>query len=76
MYRDQVYPQGIPAQQNIECHQAFMAGALEALHAVERSSNCANTDEAEREAAAGVARWFREAEDYARARVTQLQGRN
>lgn len=27
-YRDAVYPTGMPARQNLECHQAFMAGAL------------------------------------------------
>jgi len=27
-YRDAVYPNGVPAQQNLECHQAFMASAL------------------------------------------------
>lgn len=27
-YRDAVYPKGVPARQNLECHQAFMAGAL------------------------------------------------
>ena len=34
LYRDQVYPKGVPANQNRECHRAFMAGAHAALCAM------------------------------------------
>lgn len=30
-FRDSVYPEGVPATQNKECHQAFFAGALSVL---------------------------------------------
>jgi hypothetical protein len=33
-YRDMVYPGAIPATQNLECHQAFFAGALCCLQAM------------------------------------------
>ena len=37
-YRDAVYPKGTGPQQNLECHQAFMAGALCMLQAVETAA--------------------------------------
>lgn len=33
-YRDQVYDGPIPARQNLECHQAFFAGALSVVSAL------------------------------------------
>jgi len=38
-YRDIMYPQGVSAAQNKECHQAFMAGALQAFCLVQLISN-------------------------------------
>lgn len=63
-YRDRVYPKDMPADQNRECHQAFMAGAYTALIEVGRISNCPDTDEAESQAANKIGELIREAEQW------------
>lgn len=76
-YRDKVYPKDIPAEQNRECHQAFMAGAFIALTEVEKLSVCPDTDDAERDAASRIGAMIREAEEWVRMRGVALnQPRN
>lgn len=72
-YRNAIYPKDIPAEQNRECHQAFMAGALVALQRVEALSHCANTDEAESDAASEIGALIREAEEWTRLRCEALK---
>jgi len=71
-YRDAIYPKDIPADQNRECHQAFMAGALVALETVAAISECPDTEAAEVEGAAQISRLLTEAREWARLRGTAL----
>lgn len=45
-YRDKVYPEGISAIQNRECHQAFFAGAMVALVTADKAASTLTEDEA------------------------------
>lgn len=58
-YRNMVYPEDIPADQNRECHQAFMAGALVALNLARAASELPEA-EAEKE----LAKVFNEASEW------------
>ena len=44
-YRDKVYPEGIPADQNRELHGAFFAGALCYLLAMDEIATLPNDEE-------------------------------
>lgn len=44
-YRDACYPDGIPADQNRECHHAFFAGALSVLSQMVESADKLSEDE-------------------------------
>lgn len=68
-YRDKVYPKDIPAEQNRECHQAFMAGAFTALTEWVRIS--AEVQDEER-AARELGRLLHEAEEWTRLRAQAL----
>lgn len=72
-YRDACYGKDMPAEQNRECHQAFMSGALVALQQIEQLSFCPNTDEAERAAASEIGVLIREAEEFCRLRCVALK---
>lgn len=76
-YRDKVYPKDIPAEQNRECHQAFMAGAFIALSEVVMLSNCPDTDQDEATAESSIGQLVQEAEQWMRLRGVALnQPRN
>lgn len=68
-YRDKVYPDGIEAIQNRECHQAFCTGAWWAMQALLAS---ANSDQALDMNEAAVRRLLLEAEQIIRARIHNL----
>lgn len=71
-YRDACYPSGLPAAQNIECHQAFFAGALVVLKlATERAEGL--TDEA---AFKSVCSLIDEAQAVCRQRIYAGKNRN
>ena len=61
-YRDRVYPDGISATQNQECHQAFFSGALVAIVEITLV-----TELPEDQAVACIHQLFQEAEEICRA---------
>ena len=68
-YRNHVYPKDIPADQNRECHQAFMAGAFTALTEwVKISTEVEDEDRAARE----LGKLLKEAEEWCRLRAENL----
>lgn len=70
-YRDRVYPEGLSAIQNRECHQAFFAGALVALY------NCmALADLKDDMAEKKLCSILGEVEAVCKARAQTLQDRN
>lgn len=71
-YRDACYPEGLPADQNRECHQAFFAGCLVVL----KFATDASADLPEAEARKFVAGIIREAQEVCQQRVNQLKGNN
>lgn len=72
-YRNACYPEDIPAEQNRECHQAFMAGAFAALTEwVKRSTETEDTDASEGAAAKDLGRMLAEAEEWCRLRSKAL----
>jgi hypothetical protein len=71
-YRDKVYPTGIPADQNRECHQAFMAGALEALTILQVVSGDAETEAQYDAAAKRLSEVYKEALEWSRLRCVAL----
>jgi len=71
-YKQACYPQGITANQNRECHQAFFAGALVALQSVKTIANALP----EGHAAAAVGALMMEAELVTGAHVANLKKRN
>ena len=70
-YRDACYPTGIPAEQNLECHQAFFAGCLVALRSC--TALAAMTDD---DALRELQRLLTEAETVCAARAQTLKERN
>lgn len=73
-YRDKCYPPDMAADQNRECHQAFMAGAFSALTEIQVIG--ANVQD-EDEAAQQVGNLCREAEQWCELRIRALEsGRN
>lgn len=70
-YRDAVYPRDISAEQNRECHQAFMAGALVTLRRLREISTLS-----EDKAVQNLAALHSEAEEFARLRVNVLNAKN
>jgi hypothetical protein len=70
-YRDACYPQGCSAEQNRECHQAFMAGALIGLKEVCDAADC--PDDAEAEVARHIGQLCQEAEEFCRLRCIALK---
>lgn len=71
-YRDACYPTGIPIEQNIECHQAFFAGALVVLKlAVERAEGM--TDEQKYKQIFDL---IKEAQQVCQNRVYTMKSRN
>lgn len=68
-YRDAAYPKDIPADQNRECHQAFISGAFAALSEwVMISARVLNEDEAARQ----LGLLLHEAEEWCRLRAQNL----
>jgi hypothetical protein len=75
-YRDKIYPQNMPAEQNRECHQAFMAGAFVALTEMTKAVQT-DSPGAEEAYADHLTALLREATDWHRLRSTALNtGRN
>ena len=71
-YRDAVYPKGIPANQNLELHQAFFAGALVVLNlAIQRAGELS-----EEGAFKQIGNLIREAEQTCSQRAYTLKNRN
>ena len=70
-YRDQIYPEGIPARQNLECHQAFFSGCLVALRSCTALAAMTDAD-----AVRELERLLTEAESVCGARVKTLKERN
>lgn len=68
-YRDNCYPKDMPADQNRECHQAFMAGAFSALT---EWVVIARTVEDEEQAAKQLGLLVTEAEEWCRMRAKAL----
>lgn len=68
-YRDNCYPADIPADQNRECHQAFMAGAFSALT---EWTVIASEMKDEDEAAKQLGKLLTEAEEWCRLRAKAL----
>ncbi len=71
-YRNACYPCGVPKAQEIECHQAFFAGALVVLKLATDNAH-GLSDEA---AYAEVVKVINEAETVCRNRVYAAKGRN
>lgn len=68
-YRNKVYAKDIPAEQNRECHQAFMAGAFSALTEwVKISTEVEDEEQAARE----LGKLLKESEEWCRLRVHAL----
>lgn len=71
-YRDACYPQGISGAQNLECHQAFFAGALVVLKlAVERADGLS-----EEQAYKQIGDLIREAQEVCQRRIYSGKARN
>ena len=70
-YRDTVYPDGMAALQNRECHKAFMAGALVAMGMMSKA-----TELPEDQAVVKVQALFTEAAQFTGDLVKQNEGRN
>lgn len=70
-YKDAVYPEPIPAIQNKECHQAFMAGAMTALAAMRTLSELPE-DEAVKE----LEKLFQEATGFSALHAFAMKLRN
>lgn len=69
-YRDACYPPDMPAEQNWECHQAFMAGAFSACAEIQIISA---TVKAEGEATKQIGALCQEAEKWCEMRVKALE---
>ena len=70
-YRDKVYPAGMPAQQNIEVHQAFFAGALQAMAELQTAADLPGDQALNR-----VTELTNEVNDVCRERIQNLKARN
>ena len=70
-YRDACYPKGMAARQNIECHQAFMAGALCYSQHIDRIAALP-----EKEAMAALAKLKNEVWEIQTARAHTVKSRN
>jgi viroplasmin and RNaseH domain-containing protein len=70
-YRDLVYPQGMPAQQNLECHQAFFSGALEMM-ILTAQIDAMPGEEADK----AMQQIAREVREVCRVRIETLKNRN
>jgi len=69
-YRDACYPKDLPAAQNRECHQAFMAGAFSAFVEVQTIGASVKDEE---EAARQVGELCHEAEQWCELRAQALK---
>ncbi len=66
-YREAVYPRGIPPMQDAECGRAFMAGAMNALHEVQKLAGLP-----EAMAVLQLEELIREGRDYAKEAAAQM----
>ena len=70
-YRDACYPQGLSATQSMECHQAFMAGALAAMLSVQEASALPEPADL-----AAVGKLTGEVQEFARHQCARMRARN